>query len=222
MVEAFISHSKKDIELVTKIYKALYQAGITPKLAEFEELGERDGLSAPQIKNMIMNSSWTLVFLTPNVIASDHTRDWVAYEVGVSHGLGRPVWIFEDDRVPIEKFPVPYLDYYFLYDSLNQQDWDAIKEEMAKYARFPDWGPAIVGAILGASFGKEGAALGGLLGYTKSVADLSKMKAQAPSGFHKVAISCLECNSQYTVIGKYKTITVGFTCPTCRKMIALI
>lgn len=222
MIGAFISHSKRDIELVNKIYRALYQAGITPKLAEFEELGEKGGLTALQIKEMITNSSWTLVFLTPNVVVSDHTRDWVAYEVGVSHGLSRPVWVFEDDRTPIEEFPVPYLDYYFLYDSQNPQDWGAIKEEIAKYARrLPDLGPAIAGAILGAPFGRAGAVFGALLGYAKSSADLERIKAQAPSGFNKVGLTCAECNSQYTVIGKYEIITGGFSCPTCRKIISL-
>ena len=217
MVAAFISHSREDMELVNRIYKALYQAGVEPKLAEFEELGEKGKLSAPQIKEMIMNSSWTLVFLTPKVTASVHTQNWVAYEVGVSHGLSRPVWIFEDEKRIVSEFPIPYLDYYFLYDPQNSQDWATIKEEVAKYARSPDLGPAIAGAILGAPFGGPGSLIGALLGYAKSAADLEKMKAHAPPGFYKIAVLCEECGSHYTIIGKYETITRGFTCPTCRK-----
>jgi len=51
------------------------------------------------------------VLLSPGMEARPHTRSWVAWEAGVAHGLGRPVWIFENVRQRIE-VPVPWCDGY--------------------------------------------------------------------------------------------------------------
>lgn len=219
MVGAFISHSKKDVGIVNKIYKALYQAGVRPKLAEFEELG-KGKLTAHKIKKMIASSSWTLVFLTPNVIARTHTRDWVAYEVGVSHGLNKPVWVFEDEKYQIKKFLVPYLNYYLLYNSRKRKDWHAIKEEIKKQRKFSELGPKIAGAMLGGPFGR-----------IRKLSNASPVPAKPASErelgfflhseFLKVAFSCPSCNSKYTILGRYGKLMSGYTCPICRDIVKI-
>lgn len=217
MNTVFISHSNKDIQIVNQIYKVLYQIGITPKIAEFEELGERGKLTALDIKDMMLVSNWCLVLLTPKVTATTHTQNWVSYEIGVAHTYNRPIWIFEHEIRPINNFPVPYLDYYFLYDPNNSTDWGAIKSEIHKHTLSPDKGPAVVGTILGAPFGPPGALFGALVGLAKSQKDLQKIKEVPPEGFGKVKVRC-KCNGIYTIVAKYKILKSGITCPICRKV----
>ena len=216
MKTVFISHSKKDMEIVNRIYKILYQNGISPKIAEFEELGERGKLTASYIKDMMSMSDWCLVFLTPNVTATVHTQNWVSYEIGVAHAYNKPIWIFEHEKTPIRDFPVPHVDYYFLYDPNNSPDWGAIKSEIHNHMLNPDIGPAIAGVILGAPFGSPAALFGALVGIAKSQEDLQKIKVASPQGFAKVRINCPKCNGYYVTIAKYTIFKKGFTCPICR------
>ena len=64
-MEAFLSHSRKDKELVNRIYKTCSRANIKPNIAEFEEL-EAGRLTADEIVRMIHRSGLFLLFLTEN------------------------------------------------------------------------------------------------------------------------------------------------------------
>lgn len=205
---AFISHSREDKELVKKISATLHHANIKPHVAELEKHGQSGKLSAIEIKRMIEeNSSWTLVFLTHNVITYEHTRNWVAYEIGVSHGLNRPIWVFEDGKYEIipkmenrvlvsststQKFVVPYLDVYVLFDFENKQDWDVVKEVIKKYGEYyksAGWKPKVSG-VAGAILGPH-------------------------SEFSETDFKCPKCKNKYRIIKKQKIII----CPICRKYI---
>ena len=130
-MEAFLSHSKKDKGLVNRIYKACTRANIHPNIAEFEEI-EAGRLTAHEIVQMVNKSRLFLFFLTPNVMNNIYTQNWVVFEIGCAYGAkSRPpsvpkdIYVFEPfDQL---KFPIPYLDYYILFDPNTKPHWQYIE-----------------------------------------------------------------------------------------------
>jgi len=129
-MEAFISHSRKDKELVNRIYKTCSRARITPNIAEFEEM-EEGKLNAQDIASMIRRSRLFILFLTSNAMESIYNQNWITYEVAFAHGMKTTstravdIYIFEPfDQL---EFPIPYLDYYILYDPYEDPHWEYIK-----------------------------------------------------------------------------------------------
>jgi hypothetical protein len=130
-MEAFLSHSRKDKELVNRIYKACSRANIKPNIAEFEEL-EAGRLTAEKIAQMIHRSRLFLLFLTQNVVNSIYTQNWVVFELGCAYGAKtrspsefKDIYVFE----PFQQiyFPIPYLDYYILFDPNSEPHWEFIE-----------------------------------------------------------------------------------------------
>lgn len=66
---------------------------------------------APRIFRAIERSAGLFVLLSPAMEARPPTRSWVAWEAGVAHGLGRPVWVFENLRQQVD-VPVAWCDGY--------------------------------------------------------------------------------------------------------------
>jgi len=176
-LEAFLSHSRKDLEFVNRIYKVCNRAGIKPNIAEFEEL-ETGKLTANEIGYMIQRSRYFLLFLTQNVINNIHTQNWVAFELGCAYGAKtRPPALFKDIYVfePYQQvmFPIPYLDYYLLFDPVEEPHWDFIEQ------------------ILSA----EGI-------YWRKLFPL--LWGQRPSDERGLKTYCEECKSEYTFLSRYK------------------
>ena len=170
-----MSHSREDKDLVNRIYKACSRASITPRIAEFEELGAGD-LTAEDIVDMIHASRFFLLFLTPNVSKSIYTQSWVSFELGCAYGAKtRPAQIFKDIYVfePFSqiRFPIPYLDYYVLIDPDQNPHWQFIEgmlsEERVYWSRlFPLlWG-------------------------------------QRPSDQEGIRVICRFCHTQYTMLSR--------------------
>ena len=127
-----MSHSRKDIELVNRIYKACSRANIKVNIAEFEEL-EAGRLTAEEIVDMIHRSRLFLLFLTRNVVDSIYTQNWVIFELGCAYGAKtRPPAILKDIYVfePFQQinYPIPYLDYYILFDPEAEPHWGFIED----------------------------------------------------------------------------------------------
>ena len=173
-MEAFISHSRKDKELVNRIYKICSRARIRPNIAEFEEI-EEGKLNAEDIASMISRSRFFVLFLTRHVIGSIHTQNWVAYEVGYAHGmkttslLSLDIYVFEPfDQL---KFPIPYLDYYTLFNTDEEPHWEYIENLLSQETKY--WS-----AIFPALWGIERLTQEGTL------------------------ITCPGCNARYTLLSE--------------------
>lgn len=189
-MEAFLSHSREDKELVNRIYRVCSRARISPNIAEFEEIG-RGSLTARDIVQMVHRSRLFLLFITPNMMNSAYTQNWVSFELGCAYGAKtRPVpepkdiYVFEPfDQL---QFPIPYLDYYILFDPNQDPHWqfieDMFSEERIYWSRlFPLlWG-------------------------------------QRPSDQSGIRVICRDCGSEYTLLSKVERLL----CPTCRREIEL-
>lgn len=126
-----MSHSREDIGFVNRIYKALHRAKIAPNIAEFEEV-EAGKLTAPDIVHMIHRSRLVLLFLTENVMSSIYTQNWVNFELGCAYGAKtRPAAVLKDIYVfePFQQlqFPIPYLDFYVLFEPSFEPNWEVIE-----------------------------------------------------------------------------------------------
>jgi len=144
-MEAFLSHSRKDERIVNSTFKICQRAKIKPNIADFEEI-ERGKLGAEEIRDMIDKSELFFMFLSENVINDKdyrktiYTQNWVNFELGCVYAQKKVkkkfIYIFE----PFTQlhFPIPYLDYYILYDPNYDPHWDYIEEVIAQEREFSE------------------------------------------------------------------------------------
>lgn len=224
-MKIFISHSRRDKELVYSITKILYRVGVKPYIAEFEELGELGRLTAENLKSEISASDMLALMLTRNVCVSPYTRNWVAYEIGVAHAFGKPIWVFESEHEFVEDYPIPRVDYYFIFNPELRGDWARIEEEFRKLSQAQSLevsttlGGLIIGWILG---GPAGSLLGLIAGRVLGAQRAEELRKQPSQGFSKIRVQCPVCRASYVVIGGNQRLLGGFPCPVCRRYIWLI
>jgi len=114
--QIFVSHSQHDKDYRRAFLEVFGLAGIQAKCMEFEAIRSP---AWNEIKNQISNSKAVFVLLGPNVLSSSHTKNWVAFEIGLACALGKHVWVFEQSSTKLD-FPIPYLtDYMF---NVNLED----------------------------------------------------------------------------------------------------
>lgn len=209
MAKVFISHSRKDTEIVKDVSYHMKQVQVEPLVAEFESV-ERPPYRT--IDRMIEQSDALFFFLTPNVADSPHTRSWVDYEVSAAHALNKPVYVFEQlNRQVI--FPIPFLTHYFLYDPSQKEDWNKLFEIAKLASPSIDLGAFIAGGILGAPFGPLGSLIGGAVA-------ASMAQRQQESAIFSQDITCPYANCGIS-FKFYSQLYEGFrfNCPTCRRPI---
>jgi len=224
-LRVFISHSRRDKELVYNIVKVLYRANVSAFVAEFEELGEYGKLTADDLRREIQSSDIVALLLTRSVTASPYTRNWVTYEVSVAHALNKPVWVFESEQEFVQDFPIPHVDYYFIFNPEFREDWRSIEEEISRVsqAQSVSAGMTLAGLIIGGLLGgSRGAFLGLLGGGILGAQRAEEIKNQPPSGFSKIRVQCPVCNASYIVIARNQRLLEGFPCPVCRRGIKIV
>lgn len=126
----FVSHSKHDQDLVKYFSQIFAHIGLKAKFMEWEDLSNK--YAGKEISDIIRgkwlgeNISATIVLLgyglqNPPTITPQFTHNWVNFEVGVSVGSQKPVWVFEDFNHFIN-FPIPYVTDYCQYTLDNIQN----------------------------------------------------------------------------------------------------
>ncbi len=155
------------------------------------------------------------LFLTDNVLATDYTRSWVVFEVGLARQAAKRVFVFERQGIPIP-YPIPYVTDYMIFDPQSISDLLAIQTIAKELVGKIPAGliGAGAGALLGAVFGPLGLAVGGitggLLGHSADV----QTEAKIP------LIECpyQNCNIRFRY---YSPNVTSFNCPTCRQQMSL-
>ena len=202
-MEIFISHSRKDLNLVDTVKKAIglldYHSIVYEDLPETQKSSK----DLDNIKDLIKQSKLVFLFLTNNVVTLKHTMTWVQYEDHVASIYNKPVIVFQEqlpDSVNI--YPILYLtDLIPWKRTLN----DPMKmQEIAK--SFNSQGEVVraaAGGAIGAIFGPIGALLGALVGLAST--------PQNPLQNIPTVI-CPNCKCTFRYWGNENT---SFYCPNC-------
>lgn len=164
MVTIFISHSKKDEDLVLTMKGTLKNVGHTPIIEEFIPAEEQKPVPYEEIRDNVEKSEFLFLFLTDNVVSTPFTQNLVSYEVGLASANSK-LFVFERIGTPIE-FPIPYLTDYALFNPDKAEDILALQrltKDLGKFRR--DILTAGGGVAIGSMFGPVGMVIGGILGY---------------------------------------------------------
>jgi len=208
-MEAFLSHSRKDERIVNSTFKICQRAKIKPNIAEFEEI-ERGKLGAEEIRDMIDRSELFFMFLSENVINDKdygktiYTQNWINFELGCVYAQKKVkkklVYVFEPFTQL--RFPIPYLDYYVLYDPNYDPHWNYIEEVIAQEREFWDVTKSI----------------NPLLRMIVAVYSLREIlkghPVQRPSERFGFPIYHKVCGAKYILLSKPEQ----WLCPKCRKL----
>lgn len=156
------------------------------------------------IKGWMESSSTLFLLIGPNLKSTDYTQNWVSFEVGLAAGMGREIWVFEQNGREVH-FPVPYLDHYMLYD-YGKTNADYIRSIIDAYGNSFNLGGSALAAIVGyAIAGPAGGLLAGLIGSQVNT-------SQKPIGL-KIKCPYTDCGSAFQLHSRI----VNLACPSCRR-----
>jgi|GEM_PF-1043227 len=219
MVYVFISHSRKDTELVEIINYNFRSEGVVPLFMEFTPESEPP---YKKIEENVKSSNAVFLFLTQNVISSDYTKNWISFEVGLAKAFNKPAFVIEDFNNKIH-FPVPYLTDYVLYDPTKIEDWINLRRILQGIKQVVESNTLLLGltglgAILGGLIDRDdrirGILIGGL-GGAIIAGIIVAIKASAPATPFK--IKCPKCRIEFNLYSKFSE----FSCPSCRTKISV-
>lgn len=131
--QIFISHSKADKNLLDELAIPFANTSVKRFIAGFEDLEKPVN---EYLQKEIRQSRAIFVVLGPNARAKEHTKLWIAWEVGIATQFNIDVWVFEDVNSPVH-MPIPSLTDYLLWDSKNDQQKrelrDILENEFLQY-----------------------------------------------------------------------------------------
>ena len=84
MGKFFISHSKRDKELVNAMAKVLRNIKHDPIIEELIPEEEKENVPYEEIRKNVNQSDHVFLFLTDNIVLTEYTRNWVSFEVGLT------------------------------------------------------------------------------------------------------------------------------------------
>jgi hypothetical protein len=110
--QVFLSHSRKDRQIVQYFVDKFDDTGIKPVLMEFEKWSRNRRPNWQWIKDEIKESKALFLLLSRNITRKQQTQNWVSFEIGLASMCipPIPVFVFEEEEV---YFPIPYLSHYF-------------------------------------------------------------------------------------------------------------
>lgn len=204
----FISHSKRDKELVITIEKILKNIGHTPIIEEFIPEENMELIPYEEIRKNVDMSDYVFLFLTDNIIKTEFTHNWVSFEVGVAANARKRLFVFERLGVPVP-YPIPYLTDYMVFaeddinEILNIQLLSKKLKETSKTLK-----GAGIGALIGIPFGPLGLIVGSSIGYLCGARSQKQTRK----------IYCPKCQ----IFFNYHSLKhTKFGCPSCRNEIIL-
>ena len=207
MATIFISHSRKDTELVKNIKTLLENIGHKPIIEEFISESEKSPVPFEEVRKNVEACDFVLLFLTDNVVSTEYTKNWVIFEAATASAHDKRLYVFEREGEAIP-YPIPYLTDYVLFSPENINDLLKVQQIIKETTNGgKDVATALAGAAFGSFFGPIGIAIGGIGGY---------LLGPKPKSGKKV--TCTNCKISFNY---YSDNILNFKCPTCRKPINL-
>jgi len=220
MINVFISHSRKDAELVKVINNNFILAGCKPAFMEFTPQSKPP---FKKIEENVSSADAVFLFLTENVKASDYTQNWISFEVGLAKKSRKPLYIVEDAHNKIH-FPVPYLTDYILYEPTKIQDWLLIAKILKKLEKTIEKAKLPFALVFfGGSIGVladnkkiiQNMLIGGAAGYILSGLINSLIPNEQPNA---IKLICPKCKIDFNLYTRF----ISFPCPSCRTALNII
>ena len=220
MAQIFVSHSKRDKDLVDFFSNAFATTKVKAIFEEFEKIlaGE---ITSCRVVQDIENSKALFVVLSQNVHDIPHTRDWVVWETGIAKN--KDIWVFE----PYSQFGsiaivTPYLRHYVIFGST--QDWlGYIRRIIESYDDSHTLLTVLLTGLTGAGIGaalsgkdKAGGAAAGGIGGTIAGLTISDRSKKRPMGLN---IVCVNCHSSYNIHTSQGMNS--FRCPVCNNFLKI-
>lgn len=203
MSTIFISHSRRDEKLIRVMQRALANVSQGTIIEEFIPDGQKKDVPYDEIRQNVAKSDWMFLFLTDNVVATEYTKNWIMYEVGLVSAGRKRLIVFERQGFPLP-YPIPYVTDYMLFNDGEVEDVLKI-QALAKKMGEPPSGlvGAGVGALLGIPLGPLGMFVGGLLGLGIGSAATQPL----------LRVRCPRCRTPFNY---WSSQTPSFQCPACR------
>jgi hypothetical protein len=108
----FLSHSRLDTDLAPWFDTVLASEKVEGVRFGFD-FEAQEGNPIEELQRRLESCAAFFVLLSPPVVGRTlHTSNWVSAEVGLAHGLGKPIWVFDRTERPIQ-FPVPFASHYY-------------------------------------------------------------------------------------------------------------
>ena len=197
MSQIFVSHSSKDKHLVALLSRAFAATGVKGVFEEFESI-LKGPANAQRIAADVRESNAVFILIGKNVELLKHTRDWVAFESGLSAATAlqanKDVWVMESiHEMDGLSVVIPHLRHYVCFDPAKEAWQGYLSQIITSYDNSHVLKAMSGGAATGAVFGEGvGALWGAGVGLL-----LAAMTAPArPAGF---SIRCPQCASVYSV-----------------------
>jgi hypothetical protein len=206
-MRVFLSHSRKDSELVART-KAALKILDTSAIALEDLPGSRTVNDARQeIERQIRNSEIVFLLLTPNAVATMHTRTWIGHEVAVASGMGKELAVFQEPGVP-PTWPVTYWsDLVVLSTDPGSRPIQLQRVVKVLKPSAAPAGGAAGGALAGAIFGPVGLVIGLIIG---GAAGASVVPKKPPT------LRCPKCSIPFRF---WNPAGSAFYCPHCFKLL---
>ena len=149
--QAFISHSRKDTEIVKSIKKACCASKVAPYLYEFSDEFSVSNVPADILAKKVEESEFIFVVLGDSVSKAYWTQAWIGFEIGVAVGVNnatemeytktpknfsRRIVVIQDVKQGIE-VSVPRLDALFLFDFDSTDRWNELQNAVRVLAVLP-------------------------------------------------------------------------------------
>jgi hypothetical protein len=200
MAKVFISHSKKDAELVSNVAAMLRNIGDEPLIMEYAPQGDETVPPFARIREYVRVADHVMLFKTDNAIRTPYTRSWIIFEVGLAAELNKRLFVLERKGTPIE-FPIPYLTDYMVLDPDRVADFLKL-QTVAKKVSGED-----------SESGADATAFGLLLLFVPALAiGLALVAVIYGALYGPIDIQCDRCHSNYRY---FAGAIEPFQCPVC-------
>lgn len=203
MAQIFLSHSKRDKEIIHFFLEAFAGTKVKPHCEEFEEQPPK-GVEAEKITRDIQESNAVFVLLSEHVEKLQHTRDWVTWECGTA--LNKDVWVFEPvaQRLSIV---VPRVTHFAPFEQTDE--WRNYLRTIIESYDDSHVLPTLSAASgIGAAINAKDRGTGAMAGFGVALGLLLLHNASKPA--LGVAVSCWKCPANYRIhrLGESR-------CPVC-------
>jgi len=207
-VNIFISHSRRDKELVERIRTIITNIGHQSIVEEFIPTELKQPIPYAEIKSKVDLSSLVFLFLTDNVVLTEYTRNWVMFEISLAATQQKRLFVFERQGTPIP-YPIPYLTDYMIFNNTTESllTIQGVTREAGQIPTHLITGG--IGILVGAPFGPLGILLGGIGGL---ILGANQLQPTVPR------IICPHCRIPFNY---YSPQIATFACPSCRQWIQL-